>query len=142
MADSSITEYSGPFAWAVPLAISIAGGIAGALNVRGRLVGLEARVTAMEALIKSDGEARVVLRDEVLAKMKELASEIRKDVPDHPPDSLLLPQLHGIVDGRVAAAVSSAMAEANEKHLERIMDIRDRVSEITGQLKGILGGRR
>lgn len=143
MADGGqLTEYTGPFAWAVPLAISIAGGIAGALNLRGRVAGLEARLSAMEELASKEVTARAALRDEVLAKLRELGAEIRKDLADRPPDSMSLPGLQGLVDNRVQAAVTAAMADANEKYFDRLISLGDRVSEITGTVKAMVGRGR
>ena len=135
-------EYTGPYAWVITLAVSVATGVASALGVNRRVTKLEERVSALEEAKKAGGLSVESVRDEVLSKLRELGEELRRDIADRAPDSLNLPGLHGLLDSKIQAAVSAAVAVANEKHLDRLMELRDRISEITGTVKGIVGGGR
>jgi hypothetical protein len=137
MADGGqITEYSGPLQWIVSIGVAVGTGLATVLRVTGRVAALETRVAALEESQKRDLGARDALKDEILDKLRESLAEFRVEVSARAADSVSFPGLTGMVESKVTAAI----ATANEKHNDRLMLLSDRISSLTGELRGIVTG--
>jgi len=137
MADSGqITEYSGPLQWVVSIGVAVGTGLATVLRVTSRVSALEARVAALEDVQKRDGAARDALKDEILDKLRESLADLRGEITSRAADSVSFPGLTGMVESKVTAAI----ATANEKHNDRLMLLSDRISTLTGELRGIVTG--
>lgn len=155
MADSSdqLVPGSGAVQWVIQMGIAVAVGVGSALGLSRRLAKLEDRVTELET-----AKTGSTLRDELVAKVKEIAAdkakeiaaeirreieELRRELTERPAETLSS-TVQGLVDARIGVAVTKAVAEASEKHLERLMALSDRVSSISGEIKSALtsGGKR
>lgn len=143
--EGALAQYGGFIGLVGGVAAAVAGGIAGALNFRSRLAATEARVSVLEEQAAKRAATDAAIRDEARSGIRELGDEVKKSLAsaavERDPSSV---NIRGLVEAVALPAVNAALAPHVSKIDgldEKIDTLRERVSEISGYVRGFASRR-
>lgn len=147
--DGVLAQYGGLATLAATVAAAIVSGIASALNFRSRLADTEQRLAKAEAQLAERATKDLAIRDEARAAVRELADDIKKQIAalavERDPSSTNIRVLVETIAQQATLNVIEPHVARLEEQAEKLGEMRERVSEVTGYVRGLAdratGGR-